>query len=185
MLVDSTRRVGAESQKTFKEKVVNGFFQKFMQGNGCEIGYGSKNETILPFCDGFDLNTPGYDGRVIPVVDGYYDYLYSSHCLEHIIDWHYALFEWMRVIKKGGFLIILVPHRDLYEKKLEMPSQFSGEHVRFYTPAILLTQIEWIYNINTYRIRHLKDNDEGYIYTDPPNVHGKGQYEIECVVQKL
>lgn len=44
------------------------------------------------------------------------DYVYSSHCLEHIEDWKGALKEWWRVIKPAGFLILYLPDEDDYPK---------------------------------------------------------------------
>ena len=38
---------------------------------------------------------------------------------------------------------------------------------------------------NTYRVRHLRDNDEGYTYGIGPEAHSGGGYEIELVVQKI
>lgn len=182
--IDPDRRVGAESRKTFGEKLQNGFFERFMMGCGVEVGFNSA-ETILPGCTGIGLGTPGYDGVHIPVHDEFYDYLYTSHCLEHVSDSKAALIEWMRVVKRRGHIVIVVPHRDLYEKKLTLPSLFSGEHLRFYTPGILLTEMESTYPINSYRVRHLRDNDEGHEYTDPPEMHGRWGYEFEVVIQKL
>lgn len=47
-----------------------------------------------------------------------YNYVFSSHCLEHIVNWKKALDEWVRVIKKGGYLILYLPHprREVYRK---------------------------------------------------------------------
>jgi SAM-dependent methyltransferase len=41
-----------------------------------------------------------------------YDFLLSSHVLEHIANPIKALHEWKRVIKVSGHLIIVVPHKD-------------------------------------------------------------------------
>jgi len=38
---------------------------------------------------------------------------------------------------------------------------------------------------NTYRVRHLRDNDDGYSYGIGPEMHAGGGYEIELVVQKI
>jgi predicted SAM-dependent methyltransferase len=45
--------------------------------------------------------------RVIP--DEKYDFVLSSHSLEHIANPFRALNEWIRVLKKGGMLLIIVP----------------------------------------------------------------------------
>lgn len=42
------------------------------------------------------------------------DAVFSSHTLEHIDNWQGALAEWWRLVKVGGYLILYLPHRDLY-----------------------------------------------------------------------
>lgn len=41
-----------------------------------------------------------------------YDFLLSSHVIEHTANPIKALKEWVRVVKPGGHLIVLVPHKD-------------------------------------------------------------------------
>ncbi|MBE0515560.1 methyltransferase domain-containing protein [Sulfurimonas sp.] len=41
-----------------------------------------------------------------------YDFLLSSHMIEHTANPIKALKEWMRVVEDGGHLIVLVPHKD-------------------------------------------------------------------------
>lgn len=43
---------------------------------------------------------------------GAYDVVLSSHCLEHVANPLRALAEWLRVLKEGGFLLLVVPHKD-------------------------------------------------------------------------
>ncbi len=40
--------------------------------------------------------------------------VFSSHLLEHIQDYRAALRDWWRCIKVGGYLVLYLPHRDLY-----------------------------------------------------------------------
>jgi SAM-dependent methyltransferase len=40
-----------------------------------------------------------------------YDFLISSNCLEHIANPLKALFEWRRVIKKNGVIILVLPNK--------------------------------------------------------------------------
>jgi len=40
-----------------------------------------------------------------------YDFLFSSHSLEHIANPLKAINEWLRIIKKGAYLIIIVPEK--------------------------------------------------------------------------
>jgi SAM-dependent methyltransferase len=41
-----------------------------------------------------------------------YDFVLSSHCLEHIANPLKALAEWVRVLKVGGLLVLVVPHKE-------------------------------------------------------------------------
>ncbi len=42
------------------------------------------------------------------------DFVFSSHCLEHIEDHKKALKEWWRVLKPGGYMILYLPEKSLY-----------------------------------------------------------------------
>lgn len=54
--------------------------------------------------------------RLTLFADGAIDNIFSSHCLEHIADWHHALREWWRVLKVGGHLCLYLPHADHYPR---------------------------------------------------------------------
>jgi SAM-dependent methyltransferase len=41
---------------------------------------------------------------------GSLDYVFSSHCLEHIEDWRPALAEWVRKVRPGGVVFLYLPH---------------------------------------------------------------------------
>lgn len=182
------RKVGAESSKTYEEKLSNGFFDKYCKSQGLDIGYSGYQEGTVPILEsaqGIDLNTPDYDGKTLPFPDQSQDYVYSSHVLEHIQDYKQAIKEWHRVTKIGGHIITIVPHRDLYEKKLIPPSQFNADHKRFYSPASLLQEFEETLPINSFRVRHMRDNDFGHNYSQPANIHSLWQYEIELVIERI
>lgn len=182
------KNVGEESRKTWESKFRSGFFEKYMTGVGLDIGgtgYLENVHAILPSAIIVGLGHPGYDGRTLPFPDNSQDFCYSSHCLEHIEDYKFALQEQLRVTKKNGHIIIVVPHQHLYERKDSLPSTWNGDHKRFYTPASLLAEIESALPVNSYRVRHLRDNDENHIYNSDPSHHASGEYEIEAVLQKL
>lgn len=50
--------------------------------------------------------------RLDAVADHSYDAVLASHVIEHIADPIGALREWQRVVRPGGHLLLLVPHRD-------------------------------------------------------------------------
>jgi SAM-dependent methyltransferase len=76
-----------------------------------------------------------------------YDFCFSSHCLEHIANPLKGLFEWLRVIKKDGYIILIVPEKSVcFDHRREITefstllSQFEknvGEDDLFSLPEIL------------------------------------------------
>lgn len=56
-----------------------------------------------------DIVAPGDE---LPVADASQDFVVSSHVLEHFPNPVKALLEWNRVVRPGGTLFMIVPHRD-------------------------------------------------------------------------
>lgn len=186
--MEITRKMGPETRKNHAQRAETGFFERFMSGAGIDVGYGGGGrQTVLESAVGFDKDTPGYDGLHLPYPNNTLDYVFNSHCLEHIPSDTLipTLREWYRVLKVGGHLVITVPHKFLYEKKMSPPSRYNPDHKRFYTPATLLQEIEAAYTPNSYRVRHLRDVDDNFDYSIPPEKHSQGSYEIELVIQKI
>lgn len=182
-------KYGPETQKNHETRTNTGFYDKYMSGNGIDIGYKGEHgdDTILPApnCIGVDLDYPGYDGKTLPFSNESLDFVYASHVLEHIENYKEAIQEWYRVIKNNGYIIIAVPHKFLYERKETLPSEWNLEHLRFYTPQTLCREIEESLIPNSYRIVHLRDNDDNYNYSICRPAHPYGGYEIEMVVKKI
>lgn len=51
-------------------------------------------------------------GDDLPFKDNTLDYVLSSHVIEHFFDPVKALREWHRVIKPGGYIFIIAPHKE-------------------------------------------------------------------------
>ena len=51
-------------------------------------------------------------GDDLPFKDNTLDYVLSSHVIEHFFDPVKALREWHRVVKPGGYIFIIAPHKD-------------------------------------------------------------------------
>jgi ubiquinone/menaquinone biosynthesis C-methylase UbiE len=49
------------------------------------------------------------DGRTLPFDDSTFDRLIATHVLEHMPDPHLVLAEWVRVVKPGGVISVLLP----------------------------------------------------------------------------
>ena len=181
--------VKGEAGRSFTEKLKNGFFSTYMAGEvTIDVGYRGAFEDavpILPHAIGVDLDYPGYDGKKLPFADESVDTVYSSHMLEHVADFRATVRDWHRVVRSDGFIVCVVPHQFLYEKRRSLPSSWNADHKRFYTPGSLLGEFEASLQPNTYRVRHLRDNDENYTYVLGPEVHSGGGYDIELVVQKI
>ena len=189
-LTDAERvqRIGKESKVTYVHKWRTGFFDRYMSGRGLDVGFKGGNQNAVPILEsatGVDIDTPGYDGHTLPFESDSFDYVYSSHCLEHVTRPMHTIKEWHRVVRVGGHIVIVVPHQYLYEKRLNMPSRFSTQHLRFYTPGSLLVAVEAALKPNTYRVRFLEDGDRGFDYSIPPEKHSVGQYEVTLVLQKI
>lgn len=52
------------------------------------------------------------DGSNLPFKDATYDYVISSHVIEHIFDPIKAVKEWLRVIKPGGYIFTIAPLKE-------------------------------------------------------------------------
>lgn len=184
------RRVGTEARKSFDDKLDSGFWNRYVTGpNVLDIGFKGYENDIVPIVEGaigIDLDYPGYDGSTLPFPDESQDAVYSSHCLEHIPNYQQVIQDWYRVTKVGGHIITVVPSAMLYERKRRPPSRWAHwNHQRFYTPGVLLAEFERALTPNTYRVRHLAENDARYRYDLPSDHHPDGCYEIELVIEKI
>ncbi|CAK0773985.1 hypothetical protein CCP3SC1_720007 [Gammaproteobacteria bacterium] len=80
--------------------------QRYCQGQGVDVGAGrTPFPGARPVEDRFEENA--YHLRE---PNQSLDYVFSSHCLEHLDRWPEALREWRRVLKPGGVLYLYLPH---------------------------------------------------------------------------
>lgn len=105
---------GGETAKAQNRRKKEDFFKNYFSGYGLDLGYGG--DKVVPNCYGWDKED-GDAQYLNTIIDNKYDFVYSSHCLEHMIDVEISLKNWIRVLKQGGRLILYIPDRDLYEKK--------------------------------------------------------------------
>ena len=181
------RHYAGETTKSQERRIREKFFEKYCNGEGLDIGYGG--DIIKPDCSGWDLRN-GDAQYLAGISDESFDYVYSSHCLEHMYDVRIALKNWFRVVRKGGYLLLAIPHRDLYEKKNQLPSRWNGDHKHMFLigraePPDTLDIVEEIRaSLKNYDIKYIKACDEGHTITDPLK-HSNGEYQIEIVIQKI
>ncbi len=116
-----------EASKT--KKIWSDFHKSILKGKGIDIGCGP--DPILPDVFRFDLEQ-GDANEITRYVKNKYDFVFSSHCLEHMNDPKKAILEWWHIVTPGGYLFIIVPDEDLYEQGV-FPSRFNGDHKSTFT----------------------------------------------------
>jgi predicted SAM-dependent methyltransferase len=86
------------------------FAKKVCIGTGYDIGF-CNDEWKFPGAIGIDScdNTNEYTAFNLPDVS--VDYIFSSHCLEHLPNWVDALDYWISRLKLGGTLFLYLPHK--------------------------------------------------------------------------
>jgi len=116
--------------ETSKTKRIWGPLEKaILQGSGIDIGCGP--DPVAPGVRKFDL-ADGDANHITRYVHEQFDFVYSSHCLEHMADPRSALHEWWRLVKPRGHLFFIVPDEDLYEQGV-FPSRFNPDHRATFT----------------------------------------------------
>jgi len=109
------------------------FLRRYFNGDGLDIG--GKPDPLLLYKELFPLlrsmrmwDWEDGDAQLLHGVgDSSFDFVHSSHCLEHLIDPAEGLRNWLRVVREGGYLVITVPDEDLYEQGV-FTSTFNRDH---------------------------------------------------------
>jgi SAM-dependent methyltransferase len=103
-----------------------------LRGDGIDIGCGP--DPVFPDVTRFDRDQGDANHIRRYFGDRQFDFVYASHCLEHMVDPRLALEEWWGLVKPGGVLFIIVPDEDLYEQGF-WPSRFNADHKWTFTIA--------------------------------------------------
>jgi SAM-dependent methyltransferase len=128
-----------ECSKSIIRRMQNpNFLRHYFNGDGIDIG-GAPDplylyQELFPFIKSvlcWDINN-GDAQFMKGVSDHSFDFVHSSHCLEHLTNPLEALNNWMRILKPGGYLIVTVPDEDMYEQGI-FPSTFNGDHKHTFT----------------------------------------------------
>jgi len=113
-----------EASKTNKLRSPD-FANIFLKGTVLDIGSGG--DMVCDWARSFDMEDGDANNITEYVDEESFDTVHSSHCLEHMIDPCNALKGWWSVVKKGGYLILVVPEENLYEQGI-FPSVFNNDH---------------------------------------------------------
>ena len=127
-----------QSKAAIRRKTDWRFTNRWFVGRGLDVGCGndplkkedwSRVTEVVPY----DKEYGNVDGRFLPEIkDEEFDFVHSSHSLEHLADARSSLTNWLRVIKPGGYVICTVPDELLYECG-RWPSRFNDDHKASFT----------------------------------------------------
>lgn len=117
---------------------------KWCRGYGVDLGAGGDKivphaiaiDKPVPYaCTGLDPVQLGGDARNLYwFKDGVLDFVYSSHLLEDFEDTVQALYEWTRILKIGGHLVLYLPDEQVYRihcAKTAQPRNSTHKHSFF------------------------------------------------------
>src|SRR6266849_3945340 len=181
--------MGKETSKAFQRRRQEGYFDWIFLGAGIDIGCG--DDPVTPDCVHWDL--PQGDAQALAgVLPEQFDWVYSSHCLEHLVDPRRAIARWWEVLRPHGRLLIVVPDEDLYEQGV-WPSRFNPEHQWSFTlhksqswcpRSINLAEL--VATLPGHQVRWLRTCDAGYDYAGGvwDRTGGPAEAHLEALVIK-
>lgn len=181
-----------ESSKARARRIREQFFQRYIAGrSGIDIGCGP--DPITADCRTWDLQ----DGDA-QLMEGagseVYDWVYSSHCLEHVRDPRATLQRWWELVRPGGHLLVMVPDEDLYEQGV-WPSTKNPDHKHTFTifkskswSPVSVNVIDLVRELPRATVHYVRRADEGYLYellgSGIDQSMGFAEVGIEFVVEK-
>ena len=116
-----------ETSKT--KKLWSDFERSIIKGKGIDIG--CSTDPVGEDVRRFDMEH-GDANHITQYVKEEFDYVYASHCLEHMHEPRKAILEWWKLVKVGGHIVFIVPDEDLYEQGV-FPSRFNPDHKATFT----------------------------------------------------
>lgn len=182
--------MNGETSKAHRRRLESGWFDKYiLPGPGIDIGCGDD-----PLNDTFDRwDLANGDATHLREPFQNYQTVYASHVLEHLDEPDLALLNWWSMVRPGGHLIVVVPHRDLYENRTRLPSLWNGDHRNFFLPfdederdTLSLSKMM----CPLYRLSHLDISvHSGPVIDLPPmlrvdGVDANSEYSIEGIARK-
>lgn len=121
------------SKSVFRRLYDPNFSRLYFRGNGVDIG--GKPDPLALYSELFPLISSvrtwdiedGDAQYMATIANDTFDFVHSSHCLEHLGNPGEALRNWMRILRPDGHLVLTVPDEDLYEQG-QFPSTFNRDH---------------------------------------------------------
>jgi len=176
------------------------FISRYFRGTGIDIGAGtdpvSLYHELFPLMGKVRIwDVQDGDAQFMKgVEDNTYDFVHSSHCIEHLHNPVIGLENWIRIVKPGGFIIVTVPDEDLYEQGI-FPSNKNSDHKWTFTiykksswseKSINVLELLTVYD-NTIEINKVELLDQTYRYSLPQfdqTLTPVGECAIEIILRK-
>lgn len=139
---------------------------------GYDIGYCKDEWKLHPRSMGVD------DGEII---NAYHlpsmkvDYVFSSHCLEHLHDWVGALDHWSERIREGGVMFLYLPHPD--------QTYWQPWHNRKHMSVLYPKMLEQYFIDRGWRNVFVSERDLNYSYIAMAEKSGK-EYDSGAIQEK-
>lgn len=102
----------------------------FCQGEGVDVGC-NRLEWCFPGAKPIDPSINEFHALNIPYTN--LDYIFSSHCLEHVANWVDVLNYWSTKLAPGGIIFLYLPD---YSQEYWRPWN-NRKHIHILTPQIL------------------------------------------------
>ena len=108
----------------------------FCNGDGFDIGC-NRVEWAYPGAQPIDLKIDD-EWNALHLPDRQVDYIFSSHCLEHLPNWVNALDYWHTKLKTNGMLFLYLPD---YSQEYWRPWN-NRQHIHVLVPIIIKDYLE-------------------------------------------
>jgi SAM-dependent methyltransferase len=150
---------------------------------GADLGPGGLGEPvdkITPDAIGVDL-APSADvvhdlNHTLPFKAGELDWIWSSHCLEHLHNWTMCLVDWWRCLKSGGVLGLYLPHEAYYD------NAWNRDHKHYFNERQVA---DWMReNLAAIILRCELDVDDVPLSARPERHVQTGRYSFLVIAQK-
>jgi predicted SAM-dependent methyltransferase len=110
------------------------FAEKLCKGIGVDVGC-MKKEWSFPGSIPIDIDLPGgFHALNLPFNSDGFDYIFSSHCLEHLENYVSALEYWHSRLKPGGILFLYLP--DMNHQSYWRPWH-NRKHIHYLFPEFM------------------------------------------------
>jgi len=118
------------------------------------------------------------DCRKLPFRDNVFDFVFSSHCIEDFKPEEIpaVFFDWLRVVKKGGYLILLLP--DMETKRANGRTRYPRVEDSDGNPSHRC-------NVGKNFIRQLTENRKDVIICQEDTIDHERFFTVDIVLKKL